>query len=96
LSGSAGWFIGSASRAMPPFFTASATRSTTSTSFGWPAVPLTPSARDMSDGPIATMSIPSVEAMASISARAGRSSTITASVTCRLDCSTWSLTAIFP
>ncbi len=88
--------MGSASRAMPPLRTASATRWMVSTSFGWFDVPPTPSARDMSDGPTATMSIPSTDAMASISCSAGRSSTMTASVTSRLDCSMWSFIEIFP
>ena len=94
--GNVAWFIGSASRATPPFCTASATRWMTSTSFGWSDVPPTPSARDMSDGPTATMSTPSVAAMASISASAGRSSTITASVISRLDCSRCSRMGITP
>ena len=43
--GNVAWFIGSASRATPPFCTASATRWMTSTSFGWSDVPPTPSPR---------------------------------------------------
>src|SRR6266498_1197570 len=39
-------------------------------------MPLTPSARDMSDGPTATMSIPSIDEIASMSSTAGRSSII--------------------
>jgi len=50
------WCIGSASRATPALRTASATRWTTSMSLDDRRA-LTPSARDMSDGPTATMSM---------------------------------------